>query len=89
MLNDSNFDLGGLALTDPLHRFPAARHVQPKLPIVFVSRHSGVVPASRCFVLKQIASFHLKHRTKNSPFTRRATNADGVYLFPNKKEAAF
>jgi hypothetical protein len=67
MLNGPNFDPGGFALSDPLHRFPAVRPVQPKLPIVFVSRHFGVVPASRCFFLEKIIRvLHLKHQTKNS-----------------------
>jgi hypothetical protein len=73
MLNGSNFDLGGVALPDPLHRFPAARHVQPKLPIVFAGRHFGVVPALLRFVLKKFAFVHCGTKTK-APIQRASTS---------------
>jgi hypothetical protein len=63
MLNGHNWSFG-LVLPNPEHRFPAARQVQPKIPIGFPGRFSGVVLASLCFGLEKITRFHCSTKQK-------------------------
>jgi hypothetical protein len=58
MLNGYNLGTG-LAVPDPLHRFPSVRQVQPKFPIVFSGRHFGINHAAFRFFLEEITRvFH-------------------------------
>jgi hypothetical protein len=77
----------GFVLPDPVHRFPAVRRVQPKIPVGFAGRFTGVVLASLCFGLEKITRFHCstKQKRHHSRAPLRDRNADGLYLFPHEK----